>query len=67
MRFSWYLGIFGFLGILGYFWHEPVLYIFFLFFLNFLEPYVEPFLTRPRPPFGFTIGKEHKSETHKTQ
>lgn len=38
VKFNFYWGLIGFLGILGYIYENPTYYVFFVFFLLFLEP-----------------------------
>lgn len=39
VKFNFFWGLIGFLGILGYILEDPVYYVFFIFFLFFLEPF----------------------------
>jgi hypothetical protein len=41
LKFNWFWGCVGFLGVLGYILDEPLWYVFFVFFIFFLEPAIK--------------------------
>jgi hypothetical protein len=41
IKLNWFWGCIGFCGILGYILNEPLYYLFFAFFLFFLEPIIK--------------------------